>query len=125
MKILCAALADPAQRPATDLALRDFMARLVQSSDGDRVKMFFVAGFSMIGDLAGAYELTQDLLDQRFAANGSGGVDWGEIWMPEMRAFREDTRFQVLMARVKLPEYWNQYGPPDSCDFKDGKLTCR
>ncbi|HEY6454716.1 MAG TPA: winged helix-turn-helix domain-containing protein [Steroidobacteraceae bacterium] len=124
MRIFCAALADPAQRPAADRALRALRPRLVQSSDGDRVKMFFVAAFSMIGDLAGAYQLTQDLLDQRFAANGSGGVDWGEIWTPEMRAFREDTRFQVLMARVKLPEYWNAYGPPDGCDFRDGKLTC-
>ena len=93
MKIFCAALENPARRPAADRALRDFMPRLVQSSDGDRVKMFFVAAFSMIGDLAGAYELTQDLLDQRFAANGSGGVDWGEIWTPEMRAFHQDTRF--------------------------------
>jgi TolB-like protein/DNA-binding winged helix-turn-helix (wHTH) protein len=125
VKIFSASLADPAKRPAADRALREFMPRLLQSSDGDRVKMFFVAAFAMIDDLAGAYELTQDLLDQRFAANGSGGVDWGEIWTMEMRAFRQDARFQVLMARVKLPEYWNQYGPPDACDFKDGKLKCR
>jgi TolB-like protein/DNA-binding winged helix-turn-helix (wHTH) protein len=124
MKILCAALADPAQRPAADRALRDFTPRLVQSSDPDRVKMFFVAAFTLIGDLAGAYELTQDLLDRRFIANGSGGVDWGEIWTPEMHAFRSDPHFQGLMDRVKLPEYWNRYGPPDACDFKDGKLMC-
>jgi TolB-like protein/DNA-binding winged helix-turn-helix (wHTH) protein len=124
MKIFCAALADPAQRPAADRALRDFRPRLVQSSDADRVKMFFVAAFTLIGDLAGAYELTQDLLDQRLAANGSGDVDWGEIWTPEMRSFRRDPRFQALAMRLKLIDYWKHFGPPDECDFHDAMVTC-
>ncbi|HEY6454698.1 MAG TPA: winged helix-turn-helix domain-containing protein [Steroidobacteraceae bacterium] len=125
MKIFCAALENRAQRPAADRALRDFMPQLLHSSEVDHVKMFFVAAFAMVDDLAGAYELTQELLDQRFNANGSGGVDWGELWTPEMHAFRNDPRFQALMDRVKLPEYWDQYGPPDACDLKVRKLTCR
>jgi hypothetical protein len=44
--------------------------------------------------------------------------------MPEMRPFRSDMRFQAFVTRLKLPDYWRLYGPPDACDFKDGILTC-
>jgi hypothetical protein len=39
-------------------------------------------------------------------------------------AFRQNQRFQALATRLGLMEYWQQYGPPDDCDLKDGKLTC-
>jgi hypothetical protein len=46
------------------------------------------------------------------------------LWTPERRPFRRDPRFQALATRLGLMEYWQQYGPPDECDLKDGKLTC-
>jgi hypothetical protein len=41
-----------------------------------------------------------------------------------MRPFRRDPRFQPLVTHLKLMDYWKQYGPPDDCDLKDGKLQC-
>jgi hypothetical protein len=41
-----------------------------------------------------------------------------------MRPFRNDLRFQAFVTRLKLPDYWRVYGPPDGCDFRDGILTC-
>jgi hypothetical protein len=42
-----------------------------------------------------------------------------------MRPFRKDPRFQALVTRIGLIDYWKKYGPPDDCDLSDGKLTCR
>ena len=64
------------------------------------------------------------LLDRRLDKSGTGGTDWIEVWRPEMRPFRQDARFQAFVTRVKLPDYWMQYGPPDACELRDGKLTC-
>jgi hypothetical protein len=52
-------------------------------------------------------------------------VRFSLAWTPEYRPFRQDPRFQALVTRLGLMEYWQQYGPPDDCDLKDGKLTCR
>jgi hypothetical protein len=46
-------------------------------------------------------------------------------WGPEMRSFRQDKRFQALITRFGGMPYIEKYGPPDDCDLKDGKLTCR
>jgi hypothetical protein len=46
------------------------------------------------------------------------------VFSPELHAFRQDPRFQALETRLGLMEYWQQFGPPDDCDLKDGKLTC-
>ncbi len=125
MQLLCAALADPAQRPAARHALRGLVPHLLDSAeDLDRDKIFFVNALTMVADLDGAYDLLGRLLDRRLARTGSGGDDWIEVWRPEMLPFRQDPRFQAFVTRVKLTDYWTAYGPPDACDFKDGKLIC-
>jgi hypothetical protein len=42
-----------------------------------------------------------------------------------MRPFRKDARFQSFVKRLKLVEYWKQYGPPDECDLRGDTLVCR
>jgi hypothetical protein len=29
-----------------------------------------------------------------------------------------------LVTRLGMMDYWKQYGPPDDCDLRDGRLTC-
>jgi TolB-like protein len=48
-----------------------------------------------------------------------------EMWLPEMRQFRRDARFQRLVTRLGLIDYWRQYGPPDDCDLHGDVLVCR
>ena len=43
----------------------------------------------------------------------------------EMSPFRRDARFQEFVTRLGMMPYWEKYGPPDDCDLKDGKLSCR
>jgi adenylate cyclase len=122
MQGVYAALADPAKRPAARRALQEFVPRVIDAPDLRLAGMVFVAAFTMIGDLDGAYALA-DRLANRFPHAQNITLS-GDVWTPEMRAFREDSRFQALMARVQLPGYWMQYGPPDGCDFTADRLTC-
>jgi len=41
-----------------------------------------------------------------------------------IRRVVRDPRFQALVGRLKLPDDWKEFGPPDDCDFKSDKLTC-
>jgi TolB-like protein len=118
-----AALADPVKRPAALGALQDFVPVLKTSVVEGRTRMFFIDAFVMIGALDGAYDLANWSVDQRTQTPGS--IEWSDVWAPEMRSFRSDARFQALMTRLKLVDYWKQFGPPDNCELKDDNLTCR
>ena len=80
--------------------------------------------FAMLGSLDQAYDLANRSLD---ASLGSGtfGSHWGALWIPEMRPFRRDPRFQRFATRLKMPDYWTQYGPPDGCELNDQVLLCQ
>jgi hypothetical protein len=79
---------------------------------------------TMLGSLNAAYEVANQGLDQLQRAGTIGG-NWGGLWIPEMRPFRQDPRFQAFVTRLGLMPYWEQSGPPDNCELRDGKLICR
>jgi TolB-like protein/Tfp pilus assembly protein PilF len=81
--------------------------------------------FTQLGALDLAYELAQAAL-QEFESTGvlRGAIHVATCWLPEMRPFRQDPRFQHYVRRLGLMEYWQQYGSPDDCDLQDGKLIC-
>jgi adenylate cyclase len=82
--------------------------------------------FTRLGALDLAYEVAHAWLGELETTGVlPGSVHVGAYWLPEMRPFRQDPRFQAFVTRLGLMEYWKQYGPPDDCDLKDGKLTCR
>jgi hypothetical protein len=53
------------------------------------------------------------------------GMAWGILWIEQMGAFRRDARFQAFVERLGLVDYWSQYGPPDNCELRNGRLICR
>jgi hypothetical protein len=71
-----------------------------------------------------AFEMANRSLDD-FAAVGSIGTAWGFLWARELAGFRDDTRFSALVARLRLPDYWQRYGPPDGYEWRDGQLVAR
>ena len=82
-----------------------------------------VTWLTLLGDLDAAFEhanRTADVLQK----GGIVGRLWVWVWLPELAAFRRDPRFQTLTERIGLMDYWRKYGPPDSCDLKNDKLTC-
>ena len=71
-----------------------------------------------------AYTLANQCVDRMAPGAVYGGRANLRMWAPWMRPFRQDPRFQAFVTRLGFMEYWQQYGPPDDCDLKDGKLTC-
>jgi hypothetical protein len=76
---------------------------------------------TMLGDLEAAYAFLGRCLEH-YAQGGTVGSAWGFLWLPEMQAFRRDARFQDFIARLRLIDYWREYGPPDDCELRDGRL---
>jgi transcriptional activator of cad operon len=79
--------------------------------------------YTNLGALDFAFE-TADRALERFALSGMVGTAWGILWIEEMRAFRRDSRFQAFVEQLGLVDYWIQYGPPDNCELRNGRLIC-
>ena len=126
-QLIYAALADPSRRGAA-LAARDRLFPKSAFRGANRTGAEFhycmIAAilYSLINAMDEAYDLSNQCLDD---FEEGQVLRAGVIWAPEWRAFRRDPRFQQLATRLGLMEYWEQYGPPDDCDLKDGKLTCQ
>jgi TolB-like protein len=80
--------------------------------------------YVLLGALDAAYGLANLCVDRMAPGAVYGGWSTIHLWRPWLRPFREDPRFQALTTRMGYMEYWQQYGPPDDCDLRDGKLTC-
>jgi hypothetical protein len=70
-----------------------------------------------------AYSVGYELKRAYEACTPAGA--WGWLWTREMSPFRQDAQFQEFVTRLGMMPYWEKYGPPDDCDLKDGKLSCR
>jgi TolB-like protein len=118
-----AALADAHQAPAAVSALRS----LVKSGDpklmdSGQMTILTLNWYAMLGALDDAYDTAQRIV-QRFRQTGVlASVHLGALWLPEHRAFRRDPRFAGIVAALGLNDYWKEHGPPDNCEFRDGRL---
>jgi TolB-like protein len=119
-----AALADPAQRRSA-LAAAPITALVPGGLKKLGPCLTGAVSYVLLDALDTAYESVDRCLDQ-LAPGATHHVAALELswWMPEFRSFRADPRFQAFVSRMGLMEYWQEYGPPDDCDLKDGKLRC-
>lgn len=118
------ALAGKAAPAAAVAALDELLGHLDRERTTQLVKRRFIVWYTQLGALTQAFEIANQALDQ-FERGDTIGTAWSFLWMPELRAFRQDERFQALVTRLKLPAYWDQFGPPDNCDWRNGRLICR
>jgi hypothetical protein len=86
--------------------------------------MFLMQWYTMLGELDSAYEVAGALVDGVRRFGTVGGAVWGGLWIPEMRPFRQDPRFQAFTQGLGFMEYWRKYGPPDHCELREGRLIC-
>jgi len=132
VKLVYAALADRGKRSAalaarTRLYPERAVIKSINSANAILACMRSVHSFVQLGALDDAYELVNQCLTQQppdVAVPGRVATSV-LLWPPEMRAFRQDSRFQALATRIGLMEYWRQYGPPDDCELANNQLTCR
>ena len=119
------ALGDVARKPAAARALRELVHKLAGSQIDPLAYRDFIVEFVMLGAIDEAYDLADGYLKEFGEAGTGSGAAWSFLWLPEMRAFRVDPRFQTFAERLNLLAYWEQHGSPDTCDLKARKLTCR
>jgi hypothetical protein len=123
IKAFYAAMSDGSCAAKAIGALRSWEDNL-QIEDVDlRTAQRLMRWYTLLGAVDLAYNTGLRTLD-RCAAGGTVGVAWGLLWMIEMRAFRQDVRFQSFVERLGLIEYWERYGPPDGSELHNGVLIC-
>ena len=77
---------------------------------------------TMLGALDDAFDLLWQALDDP-ACQGTLRGPWAWLWLPEMRPFRSDARFQAVIDRFGFMEYWTQRVPPDGYRLLHGRLV--
>jgi TolB-like protein len=79
---------------------------------------------TLLGDLDLAYDIGTGKVEDFERTGVTGVFDLAQLWLPEQRGLRQDQRFHGLVSRLGLVEYWREYGPPDDCELRDGRLIC-
>ena len=125
IRLVFAALGEPTKKPAARQALQRLIDKLGSSNIDVNSRKGYVFYFTLLDALDPAYELANLNLEEFLRTGSGGGPGWALLWDRNMRSFRQDPRFQGFVTRLNLIDYWKQYGPPDDCNLKDGKLTCR
>jgi tetratricopeptide (TPR) repeat protein len=117
-----AAIADPARTEQTRHALDAFVCKLDFSKVPQSMRRQILLWYTEIGALDAAFHLAFRALDF-YRSYGIVGTAWGSLWLPEMAPFRRDPRFTEFAKRMRLPEYWTAFGPPDGHLWQDDRLT--
>ncbi len=80
---------------------------------------------TLLGDLDLAYDIASRRVDEFERTGAIVVVNFmPQLWLPELRAFRQDPRFHDLVSRLGLLDYWHENGPPDDCELRHGRLIC-
>jgi len=119
-----AAFCAPIGRDNAARALTAFLRNVKPDALAFQPRQEIVVWYAMLGDFDAAFDFANRTIDQE-ARSGNVELGWPAIWLPEMRSFRQDVRFQAFVTRLKLFDYWKLYGPPDDCDLIGERLVCR
>jgi TolB-like protein len=109
------AVADPAQRPAVVAGFRAIDPKVATQED-------LLLPYLQMQQ----YDLAYRIVDESLAQDRAAWVhDWDlmHAWTAEGAGFRKDPRFQKLVERIGLVDYWKQYGYPDRCRAGAGDVA--
>jgi tetratricopeptide (TPR) repeat protein len=123
VKALFAALSDASCTANAIAMLQSWEGNLRIEEFDLRTAQRLMRWYTLLDAVDFAYNAGLRALD-RAALGGTVGMAWGMLWTPEMRRFRRDPRFQSFVARLGLIKYWEQCGPPDGSELRDGLLVC-
>ena len=119
---MCAAFRDASLRSGASASLRAIEERLPLRQMDQGTRKRFIVWYTMLEDLDAAHGMMDRSLTH-FAQSGFVGSAWGGLWMPELRPFRQDSRFQEVARRLNLFPYWEKFGPPDGHQLRNGRIT--
>jgi TolB-like protein/DNA-binding winged helix-turn-helix (wHTH) protein len=104
----------PSKRPAAAIALRELVARVPVASLDRRHGTLLMVLHAMVDDTDSALRAANQALDY-YEREGMYGIVWSSLWSRYMTNVRRDAGFRAFVARLRLPEYWAVYGPPQDC----------
>ena len=119
---LCTALRMPSHRSEAIVAIRQVLHETGVAGLQLRNQKRVLIWLTMLGALDEAFDLLSRALDDP-ACQGTIRGPWAWLWLPEMRPFRSDARFQAVIERFGFMEYWKQHGPPDGYRLFRGSLV--
>jgi len=124
IRIVHASLAADANKSKAIQALDAFKNAASPEQIGPELSMHVLAWYTMLGQLDRAYGFVEQVLQHALPRQMLGlFLPW--IWLPELLPLRQDPRFQDFVGRLGLMPYWEEYGPPDDCELRGGRLICR
>lgn len=109
--LVCTALQNNAPGSALP-ALRALIADIAPGHSGVSLRRRVLLWMSLLGLLDEAFALANESVDVLMQTSGVNLLA-NLMWLPEMAPMRADPRFGALLARLRLPEYWKDHGPPD------------
>jgi TolB-like protein/DNA-binding winged helix-turn-helix (wHTH) protein/tetratricopeptide (TPR) repeat protein len=93
-----------------------------ESVEGKGMCVATAHAYAVFGAMDIAYRIANECIDVGASDPFEATL---ELWLPALRQFRQDPRFHDYVARLgDLIEYWKQYGPPDECELRNGRLIC-
>jgi hypothetical protein len=119
---LCDASLETQHQAHVAAALARLVARLHPAELDPPMRKRLLMWYSRLGALDSAFALAGTSLDL-FGQEGNVGGAWGVLWLAEMQPFRADERFQLFARRLRLFEYWSEYGPPDGYSLAGERLV--
>src|SRR5215469_2034927 len=81
---------------------QEFVAKVGAGQLTPAAQRDLITDFAMLNALDSAYGLATPYLDEFIRSGRGGGADWTFMWLPEMRPFRQDARFQAYVTRLNL-----------------------
>lgn len=119
------ALAGKIARPMACSAIAEFL-ELTDTDDAlwryPTVAGYLIHWLVLLGAIDDAFALAERLLAAWRRSGHLAFLSLPVIWRSDMRAFREDRRFQSLVECLDLIRYWERYGPPDGYMLRRGQL---
>jgi tetratricopeptide (TPR) repeat protein len=115
-----AGFADPSsQSDAAIAALAELHLERLATHPISTVYMWW---YIRLGALDHAYAIAERIL-QEFESTGINVVgNLPMLWRTQLRAFRQDPRFQDLVRRLNFFPCWRRYGPPDGHTLDGDRL---
>ena len=108
------ALAEPREAPQALAGLRALYAgEALPSLEKWPMILMTICWYTWLGALDDAYETAQRIVRDFKRTGIINVVNLGPLWMPELRAFRRDERFQGLVRDLGFIDYWRERGPPE------------
>jgi len=91
----------------------------IEALQGSGLNILPVLLYSMLDEYEKAFAVVSETLDDD---------NYGALyvfWTPEMSGFRQRPEFIALMRRLRLDEYWREYGWPTYCQPVGDTFECQ